>query len=127
MHTPETRAREMEKRSTLRIAWFSTHGPCFECGTWANLELHHVDPSTKVDHKVWSWSPERREAELAKCVACCHTCHKEITEILLRVGHGHIATYQRGCRCDLCKAVKSLENKHRVRHREGSAVACDAM
>src|ERR1019366_1029928 len=124
MHTPETRAREMKKRSTLRMAWLSTHGPC-ACGSWLRLEVHHVDPSTKAGHTVWSWTSARREAELAKCVASCHTCHKEITEAFLRVGHGHIATYQRGCRCEPCRAVKSTENRNRVRHREGPAQPCE--
>jgi hypothetical protein len=32
-----------------------------------------------------------------------------------RVGHGHAATYQRGCRCDPCKAIKKVDNSKRIR------------
>ena len=38
-----------------RADWFSENGPCINCGSWDNLELDHIDPSTKVDNKIWSW------------------------------------------------------------------------
>jgi hypothetical protein len=58
-----------------RDEWFSANGPCSECGSWENLELHHLDPTQKVSHRVWSWSLARRTAELAKCTSLCRTCH----------------------------------------------------
>lgn len=58
-----------------RQAWLQEHGPCIDCGTWEGLEVDHADASTKVTHRVWSWSSARREAELAKCVARCRACH----------------------------------------------------
>lgn len=58
-----------------RFEWLSRNGPCVDCGSWTDLEVDHVDPSAKVDHKVWSWSEPRRLAELAKCVVRCQTCH----------------------------------------------------
>lgn len=48
---------------------------CETCSTVENLELDHVDPETKVDNRIWSWSAARREIELAKCVVLCHDCH----------------------------------------------------
>lgn len=48
---------------------------CVFCGSSDRLEFHHWDPAAKTDHNVWSWSAERREAELAKCVVLCHDCH----------------------------------------------------
>ena len=58
-----------------RAEWFSGKS-CVDCGSTEALELDHVDPSIKIDHKVWSWSLERREAELAKCEARCHRKYK---------------------------------------------------
>jgi len=62
-----------------RDEWFAENGPCVDCGSWDDLRLDHVDASLKVDHKLWSWSAERRAAELEKCVARCHPCHVKKT------------------------------------------------
>lgn len=59
-----------------REAWFKDNGPCVDCGSWERLELDHKNPADKVTHAVWSWAEKRRLAELAKCVARCHKCHK---------------------------------------------------
>jgi 5-methylcytosine-specific restriction endonuclease McrA len=61
--------------STRRREWFAKHGPCRRCGGRRYLELDHIDPATKVSHKVWQWRKERREAELAKCQVLCRVCH----------------------------------------------------
>lgn len=62
-----------------RAAWFAEHGPCTDCGTWENLQVDHVDASTKITHRVWSWSKKRRDIELAKCVVRCVSCHDRKT------------------------------------------------
>jgi hypothetical protein len=59
--------------------WLKEHGPCIDCGTWDDLQVDHADASTKVTHRVWSWSKARRDAELAKCVVRCGPCHKAKT------------------------------------------------
>lgn len=59
-----------------RAEWF-TGKVCALCGTDQGLELDHVESGAKVDHRVWSWSRERREAELAKCRPLCEECHKK--------------------------------------------------
>ena len=58
-----------------RSDWFSENGPCVVCGSWDNLELDHIDPQTKVSHRIWSWAKSRRNAELAKCQVLCTKCH----------------------------------------------------
>lgn len=60
-----------------RRGWLEENGPCGGCGSWDALEVDHADAATKVDHKVWSWSRPRRDAELSKCVARCNPCHKK--------------------------------------------------
>lgn len=58
-----------------RSAWLTQNGPCRDCGSDQNLELDHIDPSQRVSHRVWSWSEERRLAELSKCQVLCRVCH----------------------------------------------------
>jgi hypothetical protein len=60
-----------------RAAWIAENGPCVDCGSWDSPEVDHVDPSTKITHRVWSWAKARREAELAKCVVRCSPCYRK--------------------------------------------------
>lgn len=93
---------------------------CVLCGSVDNLEIDHIDPSTKklpvydTVHKnrsngvyqIFSWSQERRDAELSKCQVLCHDCHLEKTKIDLSNmyphNHGTRSEYRRGCRCRDC-------------------------
>jgi hypothetical protein len=88
-----------------RDAWFEEHGPCIKCGSWKDLELDHKDRTTKVDHKVWSWSQQRRDEELAKCQVLCKSCHitKTISELQRPIRHGSVRAYtNKKCRCIIC-------------------------
>lgn len=91
MATPAAQsAYQLEWRRKRRDAWFAENGPCVDCRSWEQLELDHIDPTLKVDHKIWSWARARREAELAKCVARCQPCHakKSGTEAARGERHG---------------------------------------
>lgn len=57
-----------------RREWFADKA-CVRCGSNEDLQLDHVDPKLKVDHRIWSWSKERRDAETAKCQVLCYPCH----------------------------------------------------
>lgn len=61
-----------------RAAWFADK-VCDApgCEISEDLELDHIDPSIKVSHRIWSWSEERRTAELAKCRPLCSEHHLE--------------------------------------------------
>ena len=86
----------MRKR---RDAWFSANGPCLFCQSWKDLELDHIEPANKVHHAVWSWSNERRAAELAKCCVLCRKCH----DLRHGASHGSSQMYDRyKCRCHEC-------------------------
>jgi len=67
-----------------RRDWLAENGPCVDCGSWAELEVDHLDPAVKVTHRVWSWSSEKRKAELAKCVVRCEPCHSLRTSSQMR-------------------------------------------
>lgn len=84
------------------------NGPCANCGSTDRLEVDHIDRSTKVDHKVWTWAQERRTLELSKCQVLCHKCHKIKTksEISKPLIHGTSAGYSKGCRCVDCGAAQ---------------------
>jgi hypothetical protein len=78
-YSDPARRREYARKwvAARRKAWLLANGPCVDCGSSEDLEVDHVDPSTKVTHNVWSWAKARREAELAKCVVRCTVCHKK--------------------------------------------------
>ena len=78
----EQRKYQREWLAKRRADWFAENGPCVDCGSWNELELDHVKPSQKVEHRIWSWKQSRRDAELAKCVVRCCPCHlaKSVTE-----------------------------------------------
>jgi hypothetical protein len=86
-----------------RAEWFEGKH-CVKCGSEGNLEIHHVDPSTKVAHQVWTWAKERRLAELEKCEVLCCDCHKvETMWQQLALKHGTRTMYlNHKCRCAAC-------------------------
>lgn len=57
---------------------------CVECGSTEQLDIDHIDPSTKDPRLIptgamthfWSWPEADREAELAKCQVLCRTHHR---------------------------------------------------
>ena len=63
----------------LRAEWFKKNGPCRHCGARDNLQVDHIDPRSKEhpdnETRLWNWSRERRERELAKCQVLCASCH----------------------------------------------------
>ena len=68
--------REYQRLRTAnrRFDWFADKS-CARCGSTENLQLDHIDPSTKISHKIWSWSEAHRETELVKCQVLCYPCH----------------------------------------------------
>lgn len=118
MATPEEQRRyQREWKARRRAEWFADKS-CVDCGAMDDLQLDHCDPAQKVHHQVWSWSEARRETELAKCEVRCGSCHRE-RHAVERRRHG-IGAYQRGCRCDTCRAAKSAAMKRETRRRRDS-------
>lgn len=103
-----------------RAEWVEANGPCAICGSGADLEVDHIDPSQKEAKisTLWSWDAERRYAELAKCQVLCRLCHRDKTDSELRAagelacgthtGYAHF-----GCRCSECKSAHRDYNRAR--------------
>lgn len=104
-------------RNAYQLAWhaerrasFFAGKSCVKCGSAQQLELDHIDREQKVSHRIWSWSAERRNVEIAKCQVLCHDCHleKTISEIST-ANHGDTGSmYRKGCRCDECREAQRL-------------------
>jgi hypothetical protein len=113
------RAYQRQWMADRRSDWFKRNGPCIDCGSWKNLEIDHIDPSKKIDHRVWSWSEQRRVEELSKCVVRCKDCHKKKTaaDRAARMKHGTYGMWiGRHCRCELCcVAMRIYKKDYRAR------------
>lgn len=124
----ERRAYHREWKRKRREDWFAGK-KCVKCGSAEKLELDHIDRTTKVSHNIWSWTEERRLAEIAKCQVLCEQCHQAKTTSE-RIAHGTLARYTNGCRCEPCRAHKVMRRKlekrraaARKRARNGSGPA----
>lgn len=101
--TKEGAAANARRFYAKRRAMYLEGQSCRACGSTENLEIHHKDPSTKVDNRIFTWAIPRLEEELAKCEWLCGACHDEHHAALLRAPCGSAAAYQRGCRCQACR------------------------
>lgn len=90
-------------------------GRCVKCGSDENLEFDHVDPKSKVSHRIWSWSQSRLIVELQKCQLLCRTCHvkKTSAERWRPITHGTVGGYRRGCHCHECNGANT-ESRRRA-------------
>jgi len=105
--------KDPERQRTYQREWVAKNRAdflrgkvCKQCGSSDRLEVDHVNRATKIDHKVWSWSPKRRAKELAKCQILCHDCHQEKTSQEAAPPHGVNTRYTSPrwkCRCDACR------------------------
>lgn len=72
-----------------------------------------------MSHKIWSWTAERRNAELAKCKVKCHRCHvrHHAAERRARIQHGTTSGYDiLRCRCEKCRHASRIY-RHELRQR----------
>lgn len=118
-HTPETRKRAYAKTKEARKTFFQGKA-CVKCNATSDLQLDHINPAEKIDHNIWSWSEESRNAEIKKCQILCKECHKRKTKDDLRkmfskpIEHGTATAYEhKGCRCELCRDARGKARKKR--------------
>jgi hypothetical protein len=98
---------------------------CVTCETNKRLHLHHVDPKSKTIQKtsdIWGWTEKRRLAEIAKCEIRCTSCHAKIHNQMQREAslkkHGQLRAWRLGCRCGLCRGVRSLYDRYYQRYKQ---------
>lgn len=116
------RAYQRSWLSKRRNEWIAANGPCKFCGSWEKPEVDHIDPAQKIAHNVWSWTKERREAELAKCRILCRSCHHFRHKG--RSAHGTVGRYKRhGCLCDLCRAANARRARLTRQRRDERIIA----
>ncbi len=71
----EQRKYQRNWRAARRSVWMEMHGPCNKCGSHEDLEVDHVDPTTKSMPIGSIWSRVDRGEELEKCQVLCKACH----------------------------------------------------
>ena len=90
-------------------------GKCVVCGTTDNLEIDHIDRSTKTMaiSGLWSCNIQRYEAELKLSQLLCEEHHKQKTSRESSVDHGEGKTGKRNCYCELCAPLKRAYARER--------------
>ncbi len=96
--------------SDRKEKYISDLGPCIFCGTLKNIEIHHIDPTQKESHRIWSWREDRLKAELKQCIPMCHDCHKKFHDLMKRkpLVHGTVNGFWMGCRCKECTEARAV-------------------
>lgn len=94
-------------------------GVCVVCGTSENLEIDHIDPSTKsfTIARGWHHAWSKIEDELRKCQLLCQPHHIAKSSAERSVDHGAGLTGKKNCRCELCGPLK---NAYAQRRKQGS-------
>lgn len=100
-------------------------GKCVICGSVDELEIDHIDPSTK-SFTVSSGTSKPLSvfwAEVEKCQLLCKEHHLEKSTEEQSVGHGEGLTGKRNCVCDKCRPLKNAYNRRFKQQRKIDAAA----
>ena len=84
-------------------------GECAHCSSTEQLEIDHIDRSTKsfdIGKAISGWAEERIQRELDKCQLLCKDCHLEKTEAETVSGHGVGVSGAKNCYCTECAPLK---------------------
>jgi len=120
MATPDEQRDYQRKWLQKRRDEYLADKSCVECGSTDRLEIDHKDRASKANHRIWSWSEERRAVELAKCQVLCHEHHlaKTKAEEAATRKHGTRRMYYRGCGCEPCaEAVRKYNERKNAQRR----------
>ncbi len=102
-------------------------GACVFCGQCINLQIDHINPSTKsfVVTMEWDRPWDQIEGELTKCQLLCVSCHKKKTlndkgQVSEVDSHGTLSSY-RYCKCKECKQANNKYKQEYKKKRLGSS------
>lgn len=91
---------------------------CSNCGSIAELHIHHRDPTQKefTLSGKYSYAWETLKRELDKCILLCIPCHTKRHNPGKK--HGTMGMYKHGkCRCDKCReANRQYTEDYRARY-----------
>lgn len=120
----EQRAYQLNYVTAKRRKYIEQLGCCFFCGSHDDIQIHHLNPDEKESHRIWSWSDERIENELRKCIAICESCHTKYHQLQRRkdIQHGTLSAYRIGCRCTDCRRARSDQSKLEAHRRANMTV-----
>lgn len=105
-------------------------GSCVKCGSEENLELDHIDPTSK-DFDVsrfWGTTLKRFWNEVEKCQLLCNSCHikktvEERGQQLAKGTHGTFTSYKY-CHCEICrKAIRGHRRRYMQEYRQKRAIS----
>lgn len=134
-YADKDRNRECKRlwRRAKRAAWMSER-VCVQCGATEQLEIHHIDPATKITSAMWDRNQEFLDTELAKCEVLCRACHRVKTTAYLRAKalarttciHGHEMTpentyWRKGGRKRECRTCVLASQRRRWEPRQQRA------
>ena len=110
-----TASARLKKNIMFNMAQKLELDKCFRCGkkikTVDDLTIDHKKHWLDVDTKLF-WDLKNIAFSHAFCnMSASRNPNKG------KVNHGTLGRYQKGCRCDLCKKAKQIENKRNRKSR----------
>lgn len=115
-------AHELARYYKRRAEFISSLGnKCTWCNSVDFLEFHHLDPGDKEFNigSIWSYSKDKIEKELLKCVLLCKECHDKETAKwwASKAIHNRWRYSKHKCKCVLCKADYKIYRRERYLRR----------
>lgn len=116
--------REYYKKRRQAIFDYLGQYACVDCGSEEDLEIDHIDPSTKAFSVNTRMSVKNNSVELDKCQVLCRKCHQAKTA-RENSGFRHGTVYgwmkKKKCMCAECQDHKSAWNEARNARRRKAA------
>lgn len=117
-YTGEQKREYQRKWVATRRAEYLADKRCVVCGSINELEIDHIDRTTKKYNPAALWGMSNTNpnkiAELKKCQVLCAVHHKEKTKAELNRLRTHGRTmYRYGCKCEICVEAQRQHNRQR--------------
>lgn len=117
-----------ERYRTFRKKWIEDlGGKCVQCGSTDDLEIDHIDRTTKSFDISRENSIPKAAQELTKCQLLCKICHKKKSIAESSVEHGGGVSGKRNCKCRPCvdkknEYMREWKRKWRARNKSNKTL-----